>query len=80
MAGWGKNDVRAALAENDIESRSLWKPMHLQPVYADRPSYVNGSSESLFERGLALPSGSGLTTDDTARVTSSIQTFLGARS
>ncbi|MDO4320879.1 MAG: aminotransferase class I/II-fold pyridoxal phosphate-dependent enzyme [Bacteroidales bacterium] len=49
--------MRVALDVAGIESRPLWKPMHRQPVYAKVPSYVNGVSESLFTRGLCLPSG-----------------------
>lgn len=49
--------MRVALDAAGIESRPLWKPMHRQPVYAKVPSYVNGVSESLFARGLCLPSG-----------------------
>lgn len=45
------------LDDRGIETRPLWKPMHLQPVYKDAPAYVNGVSESLFTRGLCLPSG-----------------------
>ena len=75
-AGWGPDALRSALERDDIESRPLWKPMHLQPVYADRPSYVNGASETLFTRGMALPSGSSLTDDEVDRVESSIEKFL----
>ena len=46
------------MQDADIESRPLWKPMHLQPVYSDRPSFVSGASESLFLHGLSMPSGS----------------------
>lgn len=49
--------MRMALDKAGIESRPLWKPMHLQPVYKDSPAYVNGVSESLFKVGLCLPSG-----------------------
>ena len=49
--------MRVALDKANIESRPLWKPMHLQPVYKNVPSYVNGVSESLFKTGLCLPSG-----------------------
>ncbi|MCC8071472.1 MAG: aminotransferase class I/II-fold pyridoxal phosphate-dependent enzyme [Bacteroidales bacterium] len=49
--------LRLALDALNVESRPLWKPMHLQPVYADVPAYVNGVSEALFHRGLCLPSG-----------------------
>ncbi|MGN0834875.1 MAG: DegT/DnrJ/EryC1/StrS family aminotransferase [Candidatus Spyradosoma sp.] len=61
-------ELRERLAAANIESRLLWKPMHLQPVYAKNPFYGNGVSESLFARGLCLPSGSSLTDDDVARV------------
>lgn len=49
--------MRLALDKAGIESRPLWKPMHKQPVYKNAPAYVNGVSESLFKRGLCLPSG-----------------------
>ena len=49
--------MRVCLDKAGIESRPLWKPMHLQPVYAANPAYVNGVSEGLFKRGLCLPSG-----------------------
>ncbi|MFZ0142439.1 MAG: DegT/DnrJ/EryC1/StrS family aminotransferase, partial [Aeromicrobium sp.] len=75
-AGWGPDDLRSALERDDIESRPLWKPMHLQPVYADRPSYVTGASEALFTQGLALPSGSALTGEEVDRVVSSLEKFL----
>ena len=77
-AGWGPADLRSALESNDIESRSLWKPMHLQPVYSDRPSFVTGASESLFLHGLTLPSGSALSDDDLSRVMTTIENFLDA--
>jgi dTDP-4-amino-4,6-dideoxygalactose transaminase len=75
-AGWEPGALRSALERDDIESRPLWKPMHLQPVYAGRPSYVTGASEQLFAQGLALPSGSSLTGDDVDRVVSSIEKFF----
>jgi len=52
VAGFTAEDVRAALAEADIEARPLWKPMHLQPVFAGARAYVNGTSERLFRTGL----------------------------
>ena len=52
----------------NIETRPLWKPMHMQPVYADAPFYGNGTSEKIFSQGLCLPSGSSLTNEDIARV------------
>ena len=68
-AGFTREDVRLALDENNIESRPLWKPMHLQPVFKDAPFYGNGTSERLFEIGLCLPSGPTLTDEDIERVT-----------
>lgn len=57
VTGFTHEDARLALAAGNIESRPLWKPMHLQPVFADAPSYTDGTSESLFGRGLCLPAG-----------------------
>ena len=68
-AGFTREDVRLALDEENIESRPLWKPMHLQPVFKDVPYYGNGTSERLFEIGLCLPSGPTLTDEDVERVT-----------
>jgi dTDP-4-amino-4,6-dideoxygalactose transaminase len=78
-AGWSAEDLRLFLAERDIEARPLWKPMHLQPVYAEAPAYVNGSSEALFRRGLSLPSGSVLTDQQFGRVVDAIDEFVQAR-
>ena len=49
------------LQENNIESRPLWKPLHLQPLFKDAPAYVNGTSELLFQKGICLPSGTKMT-------------------
>ena len=67
-AGFTREDVRLALDADNIESRPLWKPMHLQPVFKDAPFYGNGTSERLFEIGLCLPSGPMLTDEDIERV------------
>ena len=67
-AGFTREDVRLALDEDKIESRPLWKPMHLQPVFKNAPFYGNGTSERLFEIGLCLPSGPTLTDEDVERV------------
>ena len=67
-AGTDREQVRLRLEEDNIETRPLWKPMHLQPVFSDYPSFVNGTSEALFEKGLCLPSGSNMTDDDRERV------------
>lgn len=63
-----REEIRLNLQEKNIETRPLWKPMHLQPVFEKYPQYVNGTSEALFEKGLCLPSGSDLTRDDLNRV------------
>ncbi|WP_099292499.1 MULTISPECIES: DegT/DnrJ/EryC1/StrS aminotransferase family protein [unclassified Butyricimonas] len=67
-AGFTREDVRLALDADNIESRPLWKPMHLQPVFKDAPFYGNGTSERLFKIGLCLPSGPMLTDEDIKRV------------
>ena len=67
-AGFTREDVRLALDADNIESRPLWKPMHLQPVFKDAPFYGNGTSERLFEIGWCLPSGPTLTDKDVERV------------
>ncbi|MEI2580259.1 DegT/DnrJ/EryC1/StrS family aminotransferase [Scytonema sp. PRP1] len=70
--GADREQVRLALAEQQIESRPVWKPLHLQPVFADC-EYVGGAvSEDLFARGLCLPSGSNLTSEDLERVIDAI--------
>ncbi len=63
-----RENIRLALLKDDIESRPLWKPMHLQPIFEKYPQYVDGTSDDLFERGLCLPSGSNLTQADLERV------------
>lgn len=60
--------VRLSLEKENIESRPLWKPMHVQPVFQSFPKFVNGVSEKLFETGLCLPSGSGMLQDEQDRV------------
>ena len=62
----------------DIEARYLWKPMHLQPVYAAARTFTTGSSEQLFGSGVALPSGSVLSEDDLERVICTTGSILGA--
>lgn len=68
IAGKTREDIRLKMEANNIETRPLWKPMHLQPVFADAPAYVNGVSEHLFDIGLCLPSGPTLTDEDIKRV------------
>lgn len=71
-----REKLRLALENENIESRPLWKPMHLQPVFEKEVSYVNGVSETLFEKGLCLPSGSSLDEEDLSRVCSIIKNEL----
>lgn len=66
--GEDREGVRLALVAEDIEARPVWKPMHLQPVYARYPVYGGAVAEDLFARGLCLPSGSSLTDDEQSRV------------
>jgi len=63
-----REKLRLALENENIECRPLWKPMHLQPVFKNYPSYTNGVSTKLFEKGLCLPSGSNLTESDLERI------------
>lgn len=70
--GITREDVRKKLDGENIESRPLWKPMHLQPVFADAPSYTNGVSEELFNTGLCLPSGSNLKEEELEKIVKSI--------
>ena len=63
------------LAKADIETRPLWKPLHLQPVFSSSPTYVNGVSEALFNCGLCLPSGSMMTCEDVMRVADAIRSM-----
>ena len=65
--------MRMALDTAGIESRPLWKPMHLQPVYRNNPAYVNGVSEALFKKGLCLPSGPYVTDEDVAYIVEQIK-------
>jgi len=71
--GISREDLRLCLEKENIESRPLWKPMHMQPVFAGAPFYGCGVAEEFFENGLCLPSGSNLTDDDRNRIASSIQ-------
>lgn len=68
--------LRIALDKAGIESRPLWKPMHLQPVYEMNPSYTNGVSESLFTQGLCLPSGPCVTDEDVAYIVAEIKNCI----
>ncbi|EAR01102.1 putative DegT/DnrJ/EryC1/StrS family aminotransferase protein [Maribacter sp. HTCC2170] len=67
-----REKIRKALLLDDVETRPLWKPMHMQPVFEKYPNYTDGTSEDLFDRGLCLPSGSNLSIDDLERITTLI--------
>ncbi|UII78010.1 DegT/DnrJ/EryC1/StrS family aminotransferase [Flagellimonas sp. HMM57] len=71
-----RESIRLNLLEEDIESRPLWKPLHMQPVFKNSPNFINGTSEKLFERGLCLPSGSNLSIEDLERVVHLIKKSL----
>ena len=73
--GADRETVRLALEEQNIESRPVWKPMHLQPVFAECNHVGGAVAEELFERGLCLPSGSAMTERDLQRVTTAIRTM-----
>ncbi|MDQ7908227.1 aminotransferase class I/II-fold pyridoxal phosphate-dependent enzyme [Phytohabitans sp. ZYX-F-186] len=78
-AGWHADDLRAELARHDVETRPVWKPMHLQPVFAGARGAITGAGERLFTHGLTLPSGSSLTDAQVDRVTDLIGHFLEVR-
>lgn len=75
VAGFTREDIRLHLTNENIETRPLWKPMHLQPVFSQAPFYGDGTSEKLFETGLCLPSGPSLTDEDIHRVVEAIETI-----
>jgi len=71
-----KENLRLALEAKNIESRPLWKPMHLQPVFEKYPYYGAALAAELFEKGICLPSGSNLTNEDRNRIKEVIDTFF----
>jgi dTDP-4-amino-4,6-dideoxygalactose transaminase len=73
--GAEREQVRLALAKQQIESRPVWKPLHLQPVFSECECFGGAVAEDLFVRGLCLPSGSNLTSEDLARVIDGITTI-----
>ncbi|ALU74189.1 pyridoxal phosphate-dependent aminotransferase [Tenacibaculum dicentrarchi] len=76
ITGFSREDLRLSLSEDNIESRPLWKPMHLQPVFENTDYYGTDVSEKLFTDGLCLPSGSNLTADDRSRIKESVAKLL----
>lgn len=79
QTGWAASELSAFLSAHRVESRPVWKPMHMQPVFESARSIINGSAQALFERGIALPSGSALTSEQLQRVCSLLADFLRAR-
>ena len=73
-----REQLRLHLEKDNIESRPLWKPMHLQPVFKECKSYLNGVSEDLFNRGLCLPSDTNMSIEDLKRVVSKIKELYEA--
>lgn len=67
------DEIRIALDKENIETRLLWRPMHMQPIYQDAPYYGGTVAETLFNQGLCLPSGSSLTDEDIHRVIDAIK-------
>jgi dTDP-4-amino-4,6-dideoxygalactose transaminase len=79
-AGTDRERLRQHLEAADIESRPTWKPMHTQPVFANAPRRIDGTSEDLFEHGLCLPSGSAIDRDQLERVIATVRTGLPSAS
>ena len=75
--GITREDIRLALEKENIESRPLWKPMHLQPIFSTYPYYGSNIAETLFDNGLCLPSGSNLTHNDRERIAKAIKAVFG---
>ena len=78
ITGWSGNQLGKFLEEHNIESRPIWKPMHIQPMFADSDSLIDGSSEKLFNNGWTLPSGSSLSDNSINRITGLIEKFIHA--
>lgn len=76
QADFTAEDLRSTLANAQIEARPLWKPMHMQPVYAHNRAFSDGTGEKLFRTGLSLPSGSVLDDVEIGRITGTISEFL----
>jgi dTDP-4-amino-4,6-dideoxygalactose transaminase len=75
----GARELLTGLEARGLEARPLWKPMHLQPVFADAPAYTNGTAERLFATGVTLPSGSVHGSEAIDRVCSALDDILGGR-
>jgi dTDP-4-amino-4,6-dideoxygalactose transaminase len=76
LTGYTREDVRLALDAENIESRPLWKPMHMQPIFQHELYFGGKVAEDLFENGLCLPSGSNLTNEDFDRIFAILDKFF----
>ncbi len=76
ITGVSKEEIRSTLEKEDIETRPLWKPMHMQPVFKSCPAYIDGTAEDLFFKGLCLPSGSNMSDEDRLRVLEALYSCL----
>ncbi|MDE6467248.1 MAG: DegT/DnrJ/EryC1/StrS family aminotransferase, partial [Duncaniella sp.] len=76
ITGITPDELRLHFASLNVETRLLWKPLHTQPVFSNCPSYVNGVSDSLFDRGLCLPSGPWVSPDDVRMIVSEMRSCL----
>ena len=74
--GINRESLRLAFDKANIESRPLWKPMHLQPIFSNHPYYGGTIAETLFENGLCLPSGSNLTAIEMERIKKVVTVFF----
>jgi len=68
--------MREALSNENIETRPLWKPMHIQPVFKDAPFYGDGTSEALFNMGMCLPSSSSMNDQERSRITDAVLAYI----
>src|SRR5690606_28361803 len=75
-SGFTSEEIRLAMAQNNIECRPLWKQMHLQPVFKTAPYYGENVSENLFEIGLCLPSGSNLQNEEKVKINDVLMRFI----
>jgi dTDP-4-amino-4,6-dideoxygalactose transaminase len=76
VAGWSAAELAAHLAAEQIETRRMWKPMHLQPVFDGARSSLSGAAQRLFETGLLLPSGSAIVDEQIQRIRECVAGFL----
>lgn len=76
IAGFSKRELQERFTEEKVETRLLWKPMHMQPLFEESPYYDNNVSKELFEKGLCLPSGSNLSQKNKQRISQIVKGFL----